>query len=305
MEVKSNKHFFAAFIAFFIWGFFTLALKQLDQFSSLDILFYRVFVCVFLMTLINLIFRRKSFKSNLNTFKELAPKTKIKVVRLTLIGGLLLTANWFIFIYVVNKVNIQSASLAYLICPILTTVFAFFILKEKPTNWQWFAILISAISCIIIGFNHLRDVAFSIVVASTYALYLISQRRNNELDKFLSLTIQLILVTLILIPFYPKLSGSLPTDFHFYKYIVLIAIFFTIIPLFLNLYALKGISSATVGILMYINPIMNFMIAFFVYGEHVTPLQLFAYCLILLSILIFNQKIVFSRQSYPRLSKKI
>ena len=302
--MKSNKYFLAAFSAFFIWGFFTLALRQLEEYPSIDILFYRIFTCVFLMVIINLIFRRKTLIKNRIIFKDLIVKSKIKVIQLTLIGGLLLIANWFIFIYVVNKVSVQSASLAYLICPILTTVFAFFILNERPSKWQWFAISLSGISCIIIGFDHLREVAFSIVVAATYALYLISQRKNNELDKFLSLTIQLVFVTIILIPFYPKFSSETPTTSHFYAYIVLIAIFFTIIPLFLNLYALKGISSATVGILMYINPIMNFMIAFFIFGEPITTLQFLAYFLILISIIIFNEKLIFSKSSYLKTSKK-
>lgn len=302
--MKSNKHFLAAFSAFFLWGFFTLALKQLQEYSSIDILFYRIFTCVFLMVFINIIFRRKTLIKNRILFKELKERSKIRVIQLTLIGGLLLIANWFIFIYVVNEVSVQSASLAYLICPILTTVFAFFILNEKPSKWQWFAILLSGISCIIIGFDHLREVAFSIVVATTYALYLISQRKNNELDKFFSLTIQLVFVTLVLLPFYPKFSNEIPTASHFYFYIVIIAVFFTIIPLFLNLYALKGISSATVGILMYINPIMNFMIAFFIFGEQVTTVQILAYFLILISIIIFNEKLIFSKISYIKPSKK-
>lgn len=302
--MKSNKYFLAAFSAFFIWGFFTLALKQLQDYSSIDILFYRIFTCVFLMAIINLIFRRKTLIKNRIIFKDLILKSKKKVIQLTLIGGLLLIANWFIFIYVVNKVSVQSASLAYLICPILTTVFAFFILNERPSKWQWFAISLSGISCIIIGFDHLREVAFSIVVAATYALYLISQRKNNELDKFLSLTIQLVFVTIVLIPFYPKFSSEIPTTSHFYFYIVLIAVFFTIIPLFLNLYALKGISSATVGILIYINPIMNFMIAFFIFGEPITTFQFLAYFLILISIIIFNEKLIFSKSSYVKTSKK-
>jgi chloramphenicol-sensitive protein RarD len=74
--------------------------------------------------------------------------------------------------------------------------------------------------------------------------------------------------------------------------------------LFLNLYALKGISSATVGILMYINPIMNFMIAFFIFGEPITTLQFLAYFLILISIIIFNEKLIFSKSSYLKTSKK-
>jgi chloramphenicol-sensitive protein RarD len=69
-------------------------------------------------------------------------------------------------------------------------------------------------------------------------------------------------------------------------------VFFTIIPLFLNLFALKGISSATVGILMYINPIINFAIALLYFKEQINGIQLFSYVLILISVVIFNKKVI-------------
>ena len=54
------------------------------------------------------------------------------------------------------------------------------------------------------------------------------------------------------------LTGSNTTN------ILLIAVLFTIIPLFLNLYALKGVNSSTMGILLYINPVFNFgFVSFF------------------------------------------
>ncbi|MNE47234.1 EamA-like transporter family protein [compost metagenome] len=71
-------------------------------------------------------------------------------------------------------------------------------------------------------------------------------------------------------------------------------VFFTIIPLFLNLYALKGINSSAVGIMIYINPIINFLLAIFYYKEDVSSLQLFSYFLILVSIIVFNEKLLFS-----------
>ena len=63
--------------------------------------------------------------------------------------------------------------------------------------------------------------------------------------------------------------------------------FFTIVPLFLNLYALKGINSSAVGIMIYINPIITFLVAIFFYKEQVSSLQLFSYFLILISIIVF------------------
>lgn len=294
--MKPNKYYLAAFSAFFIWGFFSLALKPLHNYPSLDILFYRVFFSVALMAVINLIFRRNVMLQNWNHFKALTAKQKKSVIVLTLGGGVFLSSNWFVFIYVMNHVSVKAASLAYMICPILTTILAFFILKEKLSKWQWFAVSISAFSCVLLSFNHFQDIFYSLITAATYAMYLVSQRKNVELDKFLVLTLQLVFTALILLPFYPSYSGDLPTESLFYTCLLVIVVFFTIIPLFLNLYALKGINSSAVGIMIYINPIIGFLLALFYYHEQVSILQLFSYFLILISIVVFNEKLLFPRK---------
>lgn len=291
-----NKYYSAAFSAFFIWGFFSFALKPLHNYPSLDILFYRVFFSVIAMMLINVLFRRNIIRRDWNHFKNTTAKQKTRIISLTLGGGLFLTLNWFVFIYVVNHVSVNAASLAYLICPILTTVIAFFILKEKLSKWQWVAVIISFFSCILLSFGHFHDIFFSLIVAATYALYIVSQKKNSEMDKFLVLTIQLVFTALVLLPFYPKYSGVIPTEPLFYGCMFFIVVFFTIIPLFLNLYALKGINSSAVGIMIYINPIITFLVAIFYYNEQVTSLQLLSYSLILVSIIIFNERALFSKK---------
>jgi chloramphenicol-sensitive protein RarD len=294
--MKKYKYYLSAFSAFFLWGFFSLGLKPISDYPSLDIMFYRLFFSVLTMTVINVVFRKKSIRKNWHDFSVMSPEKKRSIIVLTLVGGIILASNWFIFIYVVNHVSVKAGSLAYLICPILTTVFAFFLLHEKLSKWQWSAVFISIISCILLSLNHFQDILYSLVVAATYALYLVSQRKNSELDKFLVLNIQLLFIALLVLPFYPKYSGAIPIEPLFYICLFCIVVFFTIIPLFLNLYALKGINSSTVGILMYINPIINFGLAFFYFKEEITLLQFFSYFLILISIIVFNKKIIFGKR---------
>ena len=291
-----NKYYSAAFVAFFLWGFFSFALKPLHNYASLDILFYRVFFSVLTMVAINLAFRRNVLRKDWRQFKSSTLRQKRSVISLTLGGAVFLILNWFVFIYVVNHVSVKAASLAYLICPILTTVFAFLILQEKLSKIQWIAVMISLFSCVLLSFNHFTDIFYSLIVATTYALYLVSQRKNSQMDKFLALTIQLLFTAVVILPFYPSYSGALPTEPLFYACMFFVVVFFTIIPLFLNLYALKGINSSAVGIMLYINPIITFLVAIFYYNEQVSTLQLFSYFLILISIVVFNAKALFSRR---------
>lgn len=295
--MKFNKYYASALIAFIIWGFFSLVLKPLHNYPSLDILFYRVFFSTTVLLVINFVFRINLLKNSLALFQSFSKKKKKNTILLTVSGGFLLVFNWFLFMYAVNHVSLQSASLAYLICPIITTVLAFIILKEKLDNWQWLAVAICVISCAILSYGHSTELIYSFIIATTFALYLISQRRNNEFDKFLILTIQLVIASLVLLPFYPKYGAAVPTESLFYMMMGLIVGLFTIIPLFLNLFALKGINSSAVGILMYTNPLINFFLALFYFKEDIQFSQLIAYSLIGISIIVFNKKVLFNSNS--------
>jgi chloramphenicol-sensitive protein RarD len=97
---------------------------------------------------------------------------------------------------------------------------------------------------------------YSSIIGSTYACYLITQSVNSKFDKFLVLNFHMILAALILLPFFPSYSGPVPTDFKFYLYVEIIAVMYTIVPLLLNLYAMSGIASSKVGMILNINPII-------------------------------------------------
>ncbi|MEO8516593.1 MAG: EamA family transporter, partial [Flavobacterium sp.] len=268
--MQINKYYLSAFSSFFIWGFFSLALKPLHDYPSLDILFYRVFFATVLLLVINMGFRKEQLETDLNSFRNLEKKEKFSTLFLTIIGGFLLIFNWFLFIYAMNHVSLKSASFAYLICPIITTILAFFILKEKINKAQWFAVVLCLISCGILSYGDVRDLLYSLFIAVSFALYLISQRKNNQFDRFVVLTVQLIIASVVILPFFPKYSGPIPTESLFYILLLVIVVIFTIIPLFLNLYALKGMNSSAVGILMYTNPLINFILAVVYFKEEIS-----------------------------------
>jgi chloramphenicol-sensitive protein RarD len=294
--MKLYKYYLVAFLSFVIWGFFSLALKPLHDYPSLDILFYRVFLCAAIMLVISVFIRVSVLKRNIAIFKAMEAREKKSIILRTLGGGVLLTANWFFFIYVMNHISVKAASFAYLVCPILTTVIAFFVLHEKLSKWQWGAVALSVVSCLLLSFNNIADVAYSMIVALSYALYLVIQRKNFGVDKFLILTVQIVFSALILLPFYPSYSAPLPAEPLFYEFILLIAILFTIMPLYMNLYALQGVNSSTMGIMLYINPLMNFSIALLYFHEPINTFQIIAYSLILLSIVVFNERHIFRRR---------
>jgi chloramphenicol-sensitive protein RarD len=133
------------------------------------------------------------------------------------------------------------------------------------------------------------ELGYSFFTALTYALYLVSQRRNQGFDRIIVLGIQVLFSFLLLTTLYNFLvTNGAPEAGEFYFVIFIIAVVFTVFPLFLNLFALNKINSATIGILMYLNPIFNFSVAFLLFNEKASTLQIFGYAIIVVALVLFN-----------------
>lgn len=282
------KHYIAAISGFVIWGTFALVLRPLSGFNAFDILAHRIMYATVCIIIACFLFRKKESKASIQYMKSLPSKAKKKLLLNVVLSAALLTMNWFSYIFVMNKVSVNATALAYLICPILTTFFASILLKEKLNKGQWFAVGLSLVSCVILASGHFLDLFYSVFIASTYAFYLILQKRNTQLDKFFTLTIHITCCLLFLLPVLYFMQDATPKPMVFHSYILIIALFYTIIPLFLNMYALKKLDSSIVGSLLYLNPIIAFLLAIFYFKEAVSVNQIIGFALVFLAVIVFN-----------------
>ncbi|MGM9476835.1 EamA family transporter [Pedobacter sp. GSP4] len=292
MASGKSKYFIAGIVPYIIWGTMSVPLRNIKGFSPQEILYYRIFVSIIMVWATILLFRRAALKKDYTFLASLDKAKQIKLVLLTLLASFLITGNWFTYIYAVNSVSLKAAAFAYMVCPLLTALCGFVILKEQLTRAKVIAIGIAFVSIALLATGSLHEVLWAVLIASFYAVYVIVLKVIQHVDKFNFLGIQLILSGLMMLPMYLTNAAHFPTDTFFWSHIFLIAVVFTIIPLFLNAYALLGMPSSALGILIYLNPIVAFTVAFFYFKEQIDLHQLFAYLLLLLSIVIFNAHLI-------------
>ena len=283
-----TKYFLAALSSVIIWGFFSIPLRLIQDYSSEEILHYRIFTSLLITWLVILGFRKDKLKQDLIYLKSESKTERNRIIWLSLLAGILITGNWFTYIYAVNEVSLKSAAFAYMVCPLITAMGGFFILKEQLSPLKLIAIGIAVISIIILAQGSFREVMWSVIVASLYAFYLIIQRVMGRIDKLIMLGIHLLIATLVIVPLFLSSFHQFPIDLHFWIIIVIISIFFTIVPLYLSLYALLGMPSSTLGIIIYLNPIVAFAVAFFYFHEGIDPHQLYAYSMLFAAVIVFN-----------------
>ncbi len=288
MKAGRFKYFLAAIVSVVTWGFFSIPLRKIQHYPSDEILYYRIFTSLIFTWAFIVLFRVKQVKSDLNYFNALAKIERRRIIILCLLSGMLISGNWFTYIYAVNNVNLKSAAFAYMVCPLITAFAGFLILKEQLSLLKLISLGIASLSILILAQGSLRDVLWSVFIAALYSFFLIVQKVMDRMDKFNMLGLQLLIATVLMFPFFIHSFHSFPLDLYFWIDIIIISILFTIIPLFLSLYALIGMPSSTLGIIIYLNPIVAFTVAFFYFHEGISLHQLYAYLLLFTAVIIFN-----------------
>lgn len=286
------KYYLAVIVAFVIYGLFSLPLKSIDNYASLDILLSRLVIASVLIVLVSLIFRRKISLENISIFINSPKSERRRLLIVNVVSSIMLAVNWYLFIYVMNNVSVNATSLAYMLCPIITTILAYIFLKDRLSVVQWGAIGLSVFSCVLLAFGNFMDVFYSFVIGLSYAIYLVLQKNNQKLDRFFTLTFQIVVGTLLLLPFFQYQQPEPEKGLYFFWIVFLIAALFTIIPMFLNVYSLNKLNSSTAGIFIYMNPIISFFLALYYFKEEMDDTKIIAYLIVFFSVVLFNAKII-------------
>jgi chloramphenicol-sensitive protein RarD len=289
---SKSKYLLAAFLSVAIWGFFSIPLRNIKAFPAEEILYYRIFTSLIVIWAAIFLFRRDVLQKDIQFYQSVSRKAKNIIIFQVVGASILLTLNWYTFIYAVNNVSLKSAAFAYMVCPLITAFGGFLILKEELAKVKLVALAIALVSIIMLATGSFIEVLWSVIIAALYAFYLIIQRKMQNLDKLNVLALQITVAVILMMPFYIYHHESFPVGVWFWSHIVIIAVLFTVIPLFLSLYALIGIPSSTLGIIIYLNPIIAFTVAVLYFDEQITMHQLLAYLLLLFAVFLFNWNLI-------------
>src|SRR5690625_4802073 len=218
--------------------------------------------------------RRKVTFDNIKLFKGLSKKEKRSLLIVNVLSSVFLVFIFILFIYVLINISVHAISLAYMLCPIITTILAYIFLKDRLSQIQWIAIALSALSCLILAFGNFMDLFYSFIIGLSYAIYLILQKNNQRLYRFFTLTFQIVCGTIMLLPLYNFQQAEPEKGLYFYGVVALIATFFTILPMYLNVYSLNRLNSSTAGVFIYMNPVISFVLALFCFKDDMHNLSL-------------------------------
>ncbi len=273
--------------SYFLWGLLPIYWKLIEQVNATEILANRIFWSFIFMVLVLVITNKWSlFVYTLKGFTE----NKKQMYSLT-IASLLISVNWFVYIWAVNSGHMIEASLGYYINPLISILLGMIVLKEKLTVVQLVSFILAATGVGIITISHGVFPWIAITLALSFGLYGLAKKMIN-VESSVGLTLETMVLAPIaaiyIIYLFLNQSNSLFTAGWETDLLLIGAGAATAIPL---LYFAKGaqkIPLSLLGFLQYISPTLTLILGVFVYDEHFSKIQLLSFMFIWAAVVIYS-----------------
>lgn len=279
--------------AFLIWGLSPIYFKSLRTVPAFELLLHRmVWSFLLLLPIIAATKRWNEFKSVVLDLRKLGVLT---------VTTMLVSGNWFVFIWAVNNNRILDASLGYYINPLINILLGMVLLKERLRLAQIIAVSLAAIGVIYqtVQIGSLPWV--SLVLAFSFAFYGLI-RKVAPINALVGLTVETLLLSLPAATYllviglegrgaFLHLNGRIDI-------LLVCAGVVTAVPLLLFTAGARKIHYSTVGILQYVAPSCNFLIALWLYHEPMRPAQWLAFVLIWIALTIYTLDMLRSFKRY-------
>ncbi|HUN23151.1 MAG TPA: EamA family transporter RarD [Anaerolineales bacterium] len=278
-----RKGYWLALASYLIWGCFPIYFKLLKTVPPLQTLTHRmVWSAVFLLVL-------QLFTTKLGWLSQALRSPR--VLGVYLVSALLLSVNWLVFIVAINRGYVVESSLGYFINPLVNVFLGYVVLREKLTRWQWLAIglCVLGVSYRAIAYGQFPWVALALAGSfGTYGFV----RKIAPLDSLRGLTIE------TLFQFFPALLylgfvewqgvGAFGSASLGGKLLLMSAGIVTAVPLLLYAAAMRRLPLTTMGILLYINPTLQFLSAVLLFKEPFSASSAIGFGMIWVALLIFT-----------------
>ncbi len=270
-------------LAYGIWGFFPLFFRQLADVAPLDILANRaVWACVFVGILLTL---RRQWS------KVLAVARNPRQFAMLALAALLVGSNWLVFLWAVAHQQVVASSLGYFLTPLVNVLLGLLVLKERLNRLEWISV---GLAIIAIG-NEMLTLGslpwVSLFLAGSFGCYGLV-RKQVPVDAISGLWLETLamLPLCIVYALWEAQQGHLVFGPYAGSTAALLvgAGILTALPLMAFAAATQRLNLATVGMLMYINPTLQFLTAVWIFGEPMQTSRLVSFGLIWLSLFVFS-----------------
>lgn len=272
-----------AVLAFLIWGLCPIFYKALAHVPPFEILMHRmVWSFLFLLPILFILGRWANFiavLTNKRTFLLLCATT------------MLVSVNWFTFIWAINNDQILQSSLGYYINPLVNVLLAMLFLGERlrPLQTIAVALALAGVTYLTVSIGEFPWVAMTL--AFSFAFYGMI-RKIAPVPALEGLSVETLLL------FFPAMgylfylhqqgSGALFRIDSTTDLLLMASAMVTAVPLLLFTIGARRLTFISIGFLQYIAPSCTFLLAVLVYQEPFSTAQAITFILIWAALALFS-----------------
>ena len=265
------------------WGFLPIFWKLLNEVASFYVLFSRALwslaFCIVYLTV------TKKWKRIQELFQDK------NVVKRCLLSGILICINWGGYIWGVNGGHVLDCSLGYYLNPILGVVLGVLVFKEKLNKYEWTAVGLAIAGVLYLIIKAGVIPGLSLLLAGSFGTYgLIKKGLKISSDE--SLFMETVMVSPIAVIFliYSEMNGIGAVGvLSGMEWLLLpLAGVVTAIPLLIYSAGVQKIPFYLAGMIMYLNPTIQFFLGIFLYKEPIDMDRIISFAIIWIGIIIMT-----------------
>lgn len=290
---EAFKGVLAMAFAALVWGLSPIYYKALSQVPPLEVLSHRtIWSLVFFAIVLALLGR----------LGDVWRLVRSREVRVVLLAAVMISCNWFLFILSVQIGLATEASLGYYIFPIVAVVIGVIAFGERLDRLKAAAAGLATVAVALLTYGLGVPPWIALTLALTFGVYGLVKKRLSA-DPVVSVTAEVLLLAPLALFWIAGVEAGLlseggrpgghflgdnPGDGWQTTLLLLASGIITGGPLILFAYATQRASMATVGLVQYLNPTLQFLCAVLVFGEPFTIWHKWAFALIWVAVLLYT-----------------
>lgn len=273
----------AALLSYLVWGSLPLYIRAMQHVGALELLVHRILWSVPTAVL---------FIAVAANWKDVRAAFTGSNLKWLALSGLLIGTNWTIYIWAVNAGRTMEASLGYFINPLVNVLFGMLIFSEKLRPAQWVAVAIATlgVGVVTFAFGHVPWVALAL--CATFASYSVI-RKKVAIDSRAGFLVEVALLAPLALGWLVWFATTQPGGRWLGEggwdiALLMAAGPITAVPLILFALAAKRLRFSTIGMMQYIGPTIQLLIAVLVFKESFGMTHAIAFGFIWTGLVVFT-----------------
>ncbi|AQA05596.1 EamA family transporter [Mycobacterium sp. MS1601] len=267
--------------AYGAWGLFPAFFPLLQPAGAFEILAQRIVWTLLFMVIVLAVVRR------LGDLRRISGRTWLLLV----LASVLISGNWLTYIYAVNNGHVVDAALGYFINPLVSVALGVVLFREKLNKAQLCALAIAVVAVVTLAVQFGAPPWIALVLAFTFGLYG-AVKKVVPTDPRVSVGVEAAVVApaafVYLLVIESAGLGHFLGSGAGHVALTIASGALTAIPLLFFAAAAQRLSLVTLGLLMYVTPIMQMSWGILVGHEPMPPARWAGFALIWLALAVFS-----------------